>query len=165
MTEYKGMTVLIAENDVEYHGYFESARGHRLVMQRCGRCGLLRYPPGAGCPWCSNLEYTWQEVSGKGTIYSYEIVAQAILPGFRDWVPYPVVLVELDEQRGVPTADEALRMVTNLLRGDGTPEDEANVAIGRRVEVTFVDVDETFTLPQFKLSAEPSAETVWQFAG
>ena len=38
----------------------------------------------------------------QGTIYSYEIVTQAIQPAFADWVPYPVVLVELDEQRSVP---------------------------------------------------------------
>ena len=53
-------------------------------------------------------------MSGKGTIYSYEIVVQAIQPGFRDWAPYPVVLVELDEQRGEPSPDEAIRIIANL---------------------------------------------------
>ena len=163
MPEYKGLNLVILPQDSEYQGYFEAARRHRLALQKCGQCGLLRYPPGCGCPWCGSMEYAWQEVSGKGTIYSYEIVTQAILPGFRDWAPYPIVLVELDEQRGVPTADEAIRLVTNLIRDGGTPEDEANVAIGKRVEVTFIDVDETMAIPQFKLSAEPPGGPLWKF--
>ena len=107
--QYRGMNLIIPDNDTEWKGYFEAARAHRLVMKQCRDCGRLSYPPGAACPWCTSLEWTWQDVSGKGTIYSYEIVMQAIQAGFRDWAPYPVVLVELDEQRGQPTADEALK--------------------------------------------------------
>jgi hypothetical protein len=51
-----------------------------------------------------------------------------------------VVLVELDEQRGQPTADEGLRLISNLVADDFTAEKEENVAIGKRVEVTFLDV-------------------------
>jgi uncharacterized OB-fold protein len=91
-------------------------------MKACRQCRLLRYPPGAACPWCNSLEWSWQEVSGKGTIYSYEIVMQAIQGGFRDWAPYPVVLVELDEQRGQPTTDDelaALQAITGASAGTG----------------------------------------------
>jgi DUF35 OB-fold domain, acyl-CoA-associated len=42
----------------------------------------------------------WSPVSGRGTIDSYEIVVRAIQPDFRGWAPYPVVVIELDEQRG-----------------------------------------------------------------
>jgi uncharacterized OB-fold protein len=163
MPEYRGLNLMLLPQDIEYQGHIEAAQRHELAVQKCGECGLLRYPPGCACPWCTSMEYTWQVVSGKGTIYSYEIVMQAILPGFVDWTPYPVVLVELDEQRGMPTEDEGLRVLTNLLKPDGSPEDEANVAIGKRVEVTFTDVDEQFSLPQFKLSSEPPQGAVWQF--
>ena len=57
-------------------------------------------------------------MSGRGHIYSYEIVAHAIQPGFKEWTPYAVVLVELDEQRGKPTAHEALRIIANLVTPD-----------------------------------------------
>jgi len=67
------------------------------------------------------LGWTWQEVSGRGAIYSYEIVAHAIQPGFREQTPYAVVLIELDEQRGQPTPDEALRVIANLVKADFTP--------------------------------------------
>ena len=94
--QYRGMNLIIPDNDNEWKGYFEAAREHRLVLKMCRNCHLLRYPPGAACPWCTSLEWSWQDVSGKGTIYSYEIVMQAIQAGFRDWAPYAVVLVELD---------------------------------------------------------------------
>jgi uncharacterized OB-fold protein len=161
--QYRGMNLIIPDNDTEWKGYFEAAREHRLVMKKCRSCGMLRYPPGAACPWCTSLEWTWQDVSGKGTIHSYEIVMQAIQAGFRDWAPYPVVLVELDEQRGQPTVDEGLRLISNLVSNDFTAEKEENVAIGKRVEVTFLDVSPEFSLPLFKLSQEPPQGPVWQF--
>lgn len=163
--EYRGMALIVPETDSEWHGYFEAARQGRLVVRRCGGCGLLRYPPGAGCPWCASPDWTWQAVSGRGTIYSYEIVVQAIQPGFRDWAPYPVVIVELDEQRGVPTPDEGLRLVANLLTDDGAPEAESRVAIGARVQVTFQPIAPDFILPQFRLTDEPAAAPVWRFPG
>jgi uncharacterized OB-fold protein len=161
--QYRGMNLIIPDNDTEWKGYFEAAREHRLVMKACRHCRLLRYPPGAACPWCTSLEWSWQDVSGKGTIYSYEIVMQAIQAGFREWAPYPVVLVELDEQRGQPTADEGLRLISNLVTDDFKAEQEENVGIGKRVEVTFLDVSPELSLPLFKLSPEPPQGPVWQF--
>ena len=86
---YRGIQLIVPENDSEFAGYFEAARQHRLVMKKCSACQLMRYPPGSGCPWCMSLDWTWQEVSGKGTIYTYEIIVHAIQPGFRAIAPYP----------------------------------------------------------------------------
>lgn len=162
--EYRGMNLIVPENDSEWKEHFQAVRQHRLVMRKCAACGLMRYPPTHACPWCTALEWTWQEVSGKGTIHSYEIVVQAIQPGFRDWAPYPVVLVELDEQRGQPTPDEGLRLIANLVRPDFTPEREENVAIGKRVRVVFQDLSAEIALSQFTLSDEPPEGRVWRLA-
>lgn len=160
--QYRGMTLLVPDNDSEWKEYFAHARQHRLVMRACAACGLMRYPPSAACPWCMGLEATWREVSGRGTIYSYEVVVHAIQPGFRDVTPYVVVLVELDEQRGQPTPDEALRIIGNLVTPDGRMEDETKVAIGKRVRVVFQDLAEHLALPQFALTDEPPAGRVWR---
>ena len=138
---------------------------HRLVMRSCKACGLMRYPPTHACPWCTDLGWTWKDVSGRGTIYSYETVVHAIQPGFKEWTPYAVVLVELDEQRGKPTEHEALRIIANLLTPELRPEPEANVAIGKRVRVIFQDLSEDFALPQFTLTGEPPEGRVWTFPG
>src|SRR5262249_19888682 len=82
--------------------------------------------------------------------------------GVQDATPYAVVLVELDEQRGQPTPDEALRIITNLVKPDFTMEDEAKVAIGARVRVVFQDLADHFALPQFTLSEEAPSGRVWR---
>jgi len=160
--QYRGMTLVIPDNDSEWTEYFAHARHHRLMLRACAACGLMRYPPTHACPWCMALEWTWREVSGRGTIHSYEIVVHAIQPGFKELAPYPIVLVELDEQRGRPTSDEGLRIIGNLVRRDLTPEADANVAIGKRVSVVFQDVADHMALPQFTLTDEPPEGRVWR---
>ncbi len=161
--EYRGMNLIVPENDSEFLGYFQAAQEHKLVVKSCKSCNLLRWPPGAACPWCMSLDWDWQEVSGKGTIYSYEIIVHSIQAGFKEIAPYPVIVVELDEQRGQPGEAEGLRMVANLVDDNFQPEAEANVAIGKRVQVVFQKISDEMTLPQFKLSGEPPAGPVWQF--
>jgi uncharacterized OB-fold protein len=159
---YRGMSLVVPDNDSEWNEYFGLARQHKLMLRACTACGLMRYPPSHACPWCMDLGWKWQEVSGKGTIHSYEIVMHAIQPGFKDSTPYAVILVELDEQRAKPGPDEALRIIANL--------GEARLHAGRsgqgghrraRARV-FQDLADHFALPQFTLSDEPPAGRVWR---
>ena len=161
--EYRGMGINIPDNDSEFKGYFEAAMEHRLVLRKCLDCGLLRGIPGPGCPWCASARWDWHTVSGKGTIHSYQIVAHTPLPGFREWAPFSIVLVELDDQTGKPSPEDGVRIIANLLDDDLAPEKEENVAIGKRVEVVFVDLENGFTVPQFKLSGEAPRGPVWRF--
>ena len=173
MATYERLKLYVSPTDSEHRGFYEAAKQGDFVVQRCGECNLLRGSIGAACPFCTSLQWEWQPVSGKGVIYSYQIVTQAVHPAFYDWIPYPIVLVELDEQRHVPWRDASeaeyisLRIVANLVQRDdhGAPEAEENVAIGKRVEVVFLDVDETMALPQFVLSNEPPEVTPWQAPG
>jgi uncharacterized OB-fold protein len=173
MARYRNFDLVVLPTDSEHRGYYEAAGEGRLVVQRCVPEGHLRGVIGSTCPFCTSPDWVWQDVSGKGVIYSYEIVTQAIQPAFRDWVPYPVVLVELDEQRAVPwrwgLEGEAVsvRLITNLVRRDDptAPEDEAEVAIGRRVEACFVDLGDGLALPQFRLSDEPPEHDPWRAPG
>jgi uncharacterized OB-fold protein len=163
--QYRGMALIVPDNDSEWQEFYAQARAHKLVARKCKACGLMRYPPMHACPWCMDLGWTWQELSGKGTIYSYEIVHHAIQPGFKDATPYAVVLVELDEQRGAPTPDEGLRLIANLVKPDLSFEDTAKVAIGKRVRVVFQDLADHMALPQFTLSGEPDQGRVWRLGG
>ena len=160
--EYRGQQINISDADTEYKGYFEAAAEHRLVVKKCLHCGLLRGEPGPACPWCTSLQWEWNQVSGKGTIYSYQIVAHTVVPSFRDWAPFAIVLVELDEQSGQPDQYDGLRITANLVDESMEPEKEENVAIGKRVEVAFLDGEDGFTLPQFRLIDEPPKGTVWR---
>ena len=162
MAEYLGAQVFIPENDPHHREYLEEAGRGRLSLQKCIDCDVLIYPVRTMCPECRGSEMTWTPVSGKGTIYSYYIVPHPINPAFKDFVPYPVILVELDEGRGEMGEHRALRVIGNLLGEDGAPAPREDVAIGKRVEATFVDLGDGWALPQWRLSGEPDEHAPWQ---
>ena len=45
--------------------WFEAAREHRLVIQRCASCGRLRHPPGPQCPECQSFEWDTVDAAGR----------------------------------------------------------------------------------------------------
>ena len=118
--DYLGMPLAISSLDGENLEYFRHCAAGSFRLQRCAACGLLRYPPTTACPWCASPDSTWDAVDGRGVVYSYSEVRHAIQPAFRAHLPYLLLLVELDTQRGQPTADEALRLNGNLVTADAT---------------------------------------------
>ena len=165
--DHLGMPLAISELDIENLEYFGRCAGGVFHLQRCSACGLLRYPPTTACPWCASFESTWDPVEGKGVVYSYSEVRHAIQPAFRAHVPYLLLLVELDTQRGQPTADEALRLNGNLVTPDGTlapPERVRGAGIGTRVRLVFAPVADGLALPQWAIdeTAEQPAKP-WRY--
>jgi uncharacterized OB-fold protein/acyl dehydratase len=114
--------------------WFEAAKEHRLVIQRCSSCGRLRHPPGPMCAECHSTEWEAVDASGKGTVYSFVVNHHPQVPSF-DY-PLAVAVIELEE---------GTRLVANVIGIE--PHD---IEIGMAVEVEFVDHDEELTLPAFK---------------
>jgi uncharacterized OB-fold protein len=164
--EYLGMPLeLNDELDSENREYFAHCAGHDFRLQRCCNCHLFRYPPATACPWCTEAKADWLPVEGKGTVHSYTEVHHAIQPAFKKHVPYLILLVELDTQSGKPTADEALRVIGNLVTPDGVlapPQDVARVGIGTRVRMVFTDVAAGLSLPQWTID-ESAAAKAWRY--
>ena len=171
MGSYRGLELVVQPTDSEHRGYYEAGQagpsGRPALRRRAGCCAAPSARPARSAPRSS---WSWHPVSGKGEIYSYQIVTQAVQPAFADWVPYPVVLVELDEQRGVPwrwgQEDESGLPAGHRQPGPTAttrrcPRPRTNVAIGKRVEVCFVDLDDTMALPQFRLSDEEPEHVPW----
>ena len=147
--DYLGMPLRIEALDGENLAYFRHCAAHDFHLQRCASCGLLRYPPTTGCPWCGQ-DAAWTSVEGRGTVYTYAEVHHAIAPAFRGHLPYLILIVELDTQRGVPTEHDGLRIAGNLVIPDGDlapPELVARVGIGTRVRLVFKDVAPGLALP------------------
>jgi uncharacterized OB-fold protein len=115
-------------------GFWEGAKEHKLVFQRCRQCGRWVHPPRPACPKCGSFEKEWAPSSGKGTIYSWVTYLDSPHPGFK--APYSVVLVEMEE---------GMRLISNMV--DAGPDE---IAIGMPVEVVFDDVAEGLTLPKFR---------------
>ena len=163
-SQYLGAAVDIESNDPEHLEYLQAAGRGEFVLQRCDDCEQMRYPIGNACPFCTSLTWAWTPVSGRGTIYSYEVVTHPIHPAFRGVVPYVIALVELDEQRGVPGPDDGVRVLGMLVDAEGRPESEDRAGINVRVQVDFADLGDGLALPRFRLSDEPSEHPVWQFS-
>lgn len=114
--------------------WFEAAKEHRLVVQRCASCGTLRHPPGPACPECNSFEWDTVEASGRGTVYSYVVAHHPKHPAF----DYPLLIAVVELEEGT-------RLITNLT--GVTPEE---VEIGMPVEVDWCDADPELTLPLFR---------------
>jgi uncharacterized protein len=172
MAEYLGAGVYVTENDQAHREYLERQASGTLHLQHCEDCRLFVYPVRTMCPDCGGSNLEWRPLSGKGAIYSYYVVPHPIHPAFHGQAPYPVALIELDEQRGVgsgpegrslqPDESRALRMIGNIVRADGSWESRENIAIGKRVEVQMADLGDGWALPQWRLSDEPPDAETWQ---
>jgi 3-oxo-4,17-pregnadiene-20-carboxyl-CoA hydratase alpha subunit len=118
--------------------FFEAARGHRLVIQRCASCRTYRHPPRPICPHCHSFDSSWDEVGGRGRLFTWSIVHQPFHPATATVLPYVVAVVELDGTEGT-------RFTSNLV--DAAPDD---LRLGRAVEVVWEDMDAHLTLPRFR---------------
>lgn len=164
--EYLGMGVHIDDLDIENQAFFGYCGQHELRVQQCSGCELKRFPPTTACPFCASGDATWEPVSGRGTIYSYGQVHHAIQPAFREFSPYLLLLVELDEQRGVPGEFDGLRVQGNLASADGEladPELVARVGIGTRVRVVFRDIGEGVAMPLWCVDDTVAQPEPWRF--
>ena len=127
--------------------FWEAARRGELVMQGCGTCGRVRFPPRPMCPHCQSLDVTWSPMSGRGTIWSFVVPHPPLLPAYAELAPYNVVVVALDEE---PT----IRLVGNLVEseeGEINEVDPATIEIGQPVRAVFQRINEDVALPRWVL--------------
>ena len=117
--------------------FWQAASEHRLVAPKCIHCGAFRMPPSPFCWQCRRQEVEWVELSGRGTVYTFVIARQALIPQLADAMPNVVAVVVLDDAPGC-------RLVGNVLQ----IEPEA-VEIGMPVVVAWDDIDDTVTIPRF----------------
>ena len=79
-----------------------AAHDGRLVVQRCTDCGARQLYARDRCLVCRG-PVEWVEASGRGTVYSFTVIRQNYSRPFRDWIPYVVALVDLEEGPRVMT--------------------------------------------------------------
>ncbi|MFF4239673.1 bifunctional MaoC family dehydratase N-terminal/OB-fold nucleic acid binding domain-containing protein [Actinomadura geliboluensis] len=114
--------------------WFEAAREHRLVIQRCADCKSLRHPPGPCCPQCGSFEWDTVEAQGNGHVYSYVVNHHPRHPAFE----YPLVVAVIELTEGT-------RLIANMT--GVAPED---VEVGMPVVLDWIDPDPDLSLPAFR---------------
>ena len=110
--------------------FFDGARAGRLMVQKCSGCGEI-------CSKCNSTKSSWVPVSGRGEVFSFNIMHQVYHPAFAAEVPYAVVVVELEE---------GCKFVSNL---HGIKPHE--IKCGMPVEVMFEKLSDEVSIPKFRL--------------
>jgi uncharacterized OB-fold protein len=117
----------------ESRPFWQAARDHQLALPRCNRCEKLWFPPAGICPHCLSDDTGWQQVSGRGRVYSFVVFHRAYHPAFE--LPYVVAVVELDE---------GPRLLSNIV--DVEPQ---RIRCGMHVVVKFEDRSPELSVPKF----------------
>lgn len=119
--------------------YWDAADRHELSLQKCKKCDHFEHPAGPTCASCGSEEVSWVTLGKniKATIYSYIISHRPFLPGFQDDLPLIIAQAELED---VPE----VKIMCNLLECK-----TENVHIGMPVKMTWQDITEERSLPQW----------------
>lgn len=121
--------------DPTTYPFWEAAKEHKLLVQRCDDCEHHQFYPRPFCLACESTNLSWVESKGDGTIYSQTTVHIQVEPHMDP--PYTVGLVELDE---------GIRFLGNI------KSDETN--IGDAVELEWEEREEMPPLPVFRKVSE-----------
>lgn len=86
-----------AEPSPETVGYWEGIREEKLKIKKCSKCARFHHPRRIFCFDCGADSFTWTQIQGTATIYSFSTIHRAPSEEFVHEVPYTVGLVELVE--------------------------------------------------------------------
>jgi uncharacterized OB-fold protein len=120
--------------------YWEAAKQHRLMIQRCRDCGRCYFYPRPLCPHCLSRNVEWIEASGRGRLHTF-VINHRPPRNFPTQGPVIIGIIELDE---------GPRLLSNLV---GVEPDPSKVKCDMRVEVVFEDITDEITLPKFRPAA------------
>lgn len=125
--------------------FWSYCRRRELRFQRCEGCGVWRFLPRYMCAQCGSPEFTWSESRGRGVLYTWTVIHQAMHPAFAQDVPYVAAVVELEE---------GVRLATRL-----TACDPGDLRLGLPVRLAFRDLGEGVFAPWFELVESTAEET------
>jgi len=122
------------EADAFTRTYWGAAAEGRLLLRRCGACWRAHHYPREFCPHCWSEDVTWEQASGRATLYTWSVVHRTDLPPFSGRTPYVAAVVDLEE---------GPRMATEVV---GAGELRAGMAL----EVAFRDGVPVFRAAAFR---------------
>ena len=138
---HAGLPIPVPQGDGLDKPFWDGLSENKLLIQKCNGCGKFQWGPEWICHRCHSFDVGYQQVDGRGKIYSYERCWHPVHSALNQQGAYLIVLVEL------PQADN-VRIVGNLL---GDPEQD--VVFGADVEAVFEhhpDAKPAHTLLQWK---------------
>jgi hypothetical protein len=58
--------------------FWAASKRHVLMIQRCGNCGEVRFPPLPVCSRCWSADQSWVETDPAGAVYSYVVYHRGV---------------------------------------------------------------------------------------
>lgn len=128
--------------------FWDAVNERRLVAQHCVDCSNYQHPPARTCVQCGGSKLEFRPLSGKGTIYTLQVMHDTRVRLLQEYQPLIIATIEAVESPNVS-------FLTNL---PGTAAQEVaigaepgTVHIGDPVEVEFEEVAPGKLLPQFRV--------------
>ena len=118
----------VPEADAFTRTYWDAAAEGRLLIRRCGDCGRAHHYPREFCPYCWSEAVTWEDASGRATLYTWSVVHRNDLPSFGARTPYVAAMVDLAE---------GPRMSTEVV--EAGEDEDGLLRMGMELEVAFRD--------------------------
>jgi uncharacterized OB-fold protein len=128
----EGIPLPVTDDPVDAE-FWRGTKQSKLLIQRCMDCDARRFPPRPMCPACQSQNCHWEQVSGRGRVWSFAAPASPLLPAFEKLRPYITALVELDE-------DPSLRIIGPVVlaeKGNIKGVELSDVNIGDPVNAVF----------------------------
>jgi uncharacterized OB-fold protein len=123
-------------SDPHTRTFWDYLKQHELRMQKCQDCGHIRFPVTPVCTDCLSDRTEWAKLSGKGTVWSWNVFYHVYGKGWQDEMPYNVVYVLLDEGIGLISHLQDIK--------------NEEITFDMPVEVVFDDVTPEVTLHKFR---------------
>ena len=120
--------------------FWDAANEKRLVAQFCDQCNRYQHPPESSCARCRSESLQFRQLSGKGKIYSWQVMHDNRVRLMQEYVPFIIAIVECDESENV-------YHLTNL-PGSAPGQFE----IGDPVAVEFEEIRPGIFIPQFRVT-------------
>ncbi len=114
--------------------FWDACNNKELRIQSCTECANLQHPPAVRCLSCGSISLDSVAATGKGTLHSWTIAHYPQVPAFE----YPLIV-------GLVELEEGVRLVSNI-----TDVEAEALEIGMPLELHWLNVDDEFTLHQFK---------------
>jgi len=78
-------------------GFWNNCRKHAMTVQRCAKCGRLRWPASWLCPDCLSEAVETAALPEEGTLYSFVVMRRPFRPELEDRTPYVVAEVDFED--------------------------------------------------------------------
>ena len=119
--------------------FWDGCKERELRYQTCDACDNVVFYPRLHCDRCGSADLTWNVSRGEGSVYTFSVIRQNLMPGFTELGAYSVAYIDLDE---------GFRMFSSVV---GIEDPTQDIHIGQRVRVEFEDQEEgEYPIPVFK---------------